>query len=83
MHHLLFFTYVLAYFVLLKVFLTVFYFISNFFKRRSLQNLTQISIKISEISYFSFSFKLKKAPLKKRLEREGYKKKFAGGGADL
>ena len=35
----------LAFFVLLKVFLTVFYFINSLFKRKSVKKLTQVSIK--------------------------------------
>ena len=68
----------LAYFVLLKVFLVVIYFINNLFKFKSVYELTQVSIKISKISYFSFSFKLnekKKVALKNvvwkgKLQRE-------------
>ena len=43
------------------------YFINSLFKSKSVQKLTQVSIKISKISYFCFTFKLKlkkKAPLK-------------------
>ena len=36
----------------------MFYFIINSFKRKSVQNLTQESIKVSKISYF-FSFNLR------------------------
>ena len=57
----------LAHFVLLKVFLIVFYFINSLFKRKTVWKITQVSIKISKISYFSFSLKLnekKKVPLK-------------------
>ena len=65
----------LAYFVLLKSFLILFYFINSLFKRKRVWKLTQESIKMSKYSYFSFSFKLnekKKAPLKKYgLERGG------------
>ena len=45
------------YFVLLKAFLIVFYFINSLFKRKSVQKLTEVSIKISKISFF-YSFKL-------------------------
>ena len=71
-----------AYFVLLKVFLIVFYFINSLFKRKSEYKLTQVSIEISKTSYFYFSFKLnekKKVPLRKYdLGRRGtdYKKNF-------
>lgn len=65
---------ILAYFVLLKVFLIVFYFDDRLFKRKSVEKSTQVSI-----SYFSFSFTLnenKKKPLKIRFREEGYKKIF-------
>ena len=45
----------------------VLYLINSLFKRKNVQKLTQVSIKISKISYFSFSFKLnekKKVALK-------------------
>ena len=45
----------LVYFVLLKSILIVFYYFDSLF---SLKKLTQMRIKISRISYFSFSFKL-------------------------
>ena len=65
---------ILAYFVLLKVFLIVFYFDDRLFKRKSVEKSTQVNI-----SYFSFSFTLnenKKKPLKIRFREEGYKKIF-------
>ena len=71
----------LAYFVLLKVFLVVIYFINNLFKFKSVYELTQVSIKISKISYFSFSFQLneKKKPLKKYDLQRGRGRGRAGG----
>ena len=42
--------------VKLKVFLTVTYFINSLLKRKSVKKLTQLSIKISKISYFSVPF---------------------------
>ena len=63
-----------AYFVLLKVFLVVFYFIISLF----VQKLKEKSIKKSKISYFSFTFKLnekKKVPLKNMVWREELQKK--------
>ena len=67
----MFFTYFsfmfLAYFVLLKVILIVLYFINSLFKKKSVRKLTQMTIKISKIGYFSFDLKLKnkkKKPLK-------------------
>ena len=48
----------LAYFVLFKVILIVFYFINNLFMRKRVSKLTQVSIKIFKISQFSFTFKL-------------------------
>ena len=57
----------LAYFVLLKVILIVLYFINSLFKKKSVRKLTQMTIKISKIGYFSFDLKLKnkkKKPLK-------------------
>ena len=57
----------LAYFVLLKVILIVLYFINSLFKKKSVRKLTQMTIKISKIGYFSFNLKLKnkkKKPLK-------------------
>ena len=57
----------LAYLVLLKVILIVLYFINSLFKKKSVRKLTQMTIKISKIGYFSFDLKLKnkkKKPLK-------------------
>ena len=57
----------LAYFVSLKVFQIVSYFINNLFKRKSVYKLTQVTIKISKISHFAFRFTLnekKKLPIK-------------------
>ena len=72
----------LAYFVLVEYFLIVSYFINRLFKRISVLKLTQVSIKISKIDYFSFTFKIneKKKVLLKNfgLEKGGYKKTFAG-----
>ena len=44
-----------------------------------------MSINLSKISYFYFSFKMneKKVPLKIWFGEGGYKKIFAGGGFDL
>ena len=70
----------LVYFVLLKGILIVFYYFDSLF---SFKKLTQMRIKISRISYFSFSFKLnnkKKVSLKMLALRGVYKKMFAGGG---
>ena len=67
---------ILAYFVLLKVFLIVFYFDDRLFKRKSVEKSTQVS---TRISYFFFFFMLnenKKKPLKIRFREEGYKKIF-------
>ena len=73
--------------VKLKVFLTVTYFINSLFKRKSVKKLTQLSIKISKISYFSVPFKLseKKVPLKKFCLESGVTRKFLqeGGGVGL
>ena len=69
----------LAYVVLLKVFLTEFYFINSLFKRKSLLKLTQESINISQVSYFSFSFKLtekKTVPLKNMVGERRVTKNF-------
>ena len=55
------------YFDSLKIFLILFYFINSLFKRKSVEKLTQVNIKVSKISYYSFNFKLnekKKVPLK-------------------
>ena len=70
----------LVYFVLLKGILIVFYYFGSLF---SFKKLTQMRIKISRISYFSFSFKLnnkKKVSLKMLALRGVYKKMFPGGG---
>ena len=64
----------LVYFVLLKGILIVFYYFDSLF---SFKKLTQMRIKISRISYFSFSFKLnnkKKVSLKMLALRGVYKK---------
>ena len=67
---------ILAYFVTLKAILIVFYFINSLFKRK---NVTQVSIKISKICNFSFSFKpndKKKVPLKNMVWRGRLEEKF-------
>ena len=67
----MFFTYFsfmfLAYFVLLKVILIVLHFINSLFKKKSVRKLTQMTIKMPKIGYFSFNLMLKnnkKKPLK-------------------
>ena len=45
LYHLLFFLHVLASSVLLNVFLIVHYFINSLFKKKSVQKLTELSIK--------------------------------------
>ena len=53
----------------------MFYFTNSLFKRKSIQKLTQVSIKILKTGYFYFTFKLnekKKVPFKKYgMERGG------------
>ena len=69
LYHLLPFTHVYSFFdfIQLKVSFMVSYFIKSSFKRESVWKLTQLTIKKSKISNFSFTFKLnnnKKMPLK-------------------
>ena len=73
------------YFVLLKAFLIVFYFINSLFKRKSVQKLTEVSIKISKISFF-YSFKLnEKKNVHKKIrygEREREREREREGGRE-
>ena len=57
----------------------LFYFINSLFKRKSVLNLTQVSIKISKISCFILNEK-KKVSLKMWFGEGGYEKTIAGGG---
>ena len=72
----------LAYLVLRKYVLIASYFItiSSLFTRKSVEMLTQVSIKIPKISYFSFTFRLNEKYCKKMVRRGGYKETFARGG---
>ena len=77
LYHLLFFTYVFNLFCFIKGFLIAFYFTNSLF----VWKLTQVSIKISKISCFSFSFKLnnkKKVLLGKYGLERGLQKNFPG-----
>ena len=70
---------ILAYFVSLRAFLIVLYFINSLFKRKSVSKFTEVCIKTSKISYFSVSIKLaekKKMPLKEFGLERGVRKKF-------
>ena len=81
LYHLLFFNYVFSLFCFIKGFLIAFYFTNSLF----VWKLTQVSIKISQISCFSFSFKLnnkKKVPLEKYGLERGLQKNFTGEGVD-
>ena len=88
LYHLLFFTHVYSFFdfIQLKVSFMVSYFIKGLFKRESVWKITQLSIKKSKISNFSFTFKLnnnKKVPLKnfgleRRIENISQKKGSRG-----
>ena len=77
---------VTSYFSLTFLFL-VSYFIYSLFKRKGLQKLTQVSIIISKMSYFSFTFTLngkKKVLFKSMIWRGGVTRKYlleGGGGA--
>ena len=64
----------LAYFALLKYLLILPYFNNSLFTRKSVLKLTQVSIKISKISYFSFTSKL--IEKKKLVWRVGITRKF-------
>ena len=59
----------LAYFVLLRVVVIVFYFINSLFKMKSVSKLMQMSIKVFQISYFSLSLKLNEVSLKSMVWR--------------
>ena len=83
LHHLLFFTCVFSFFILLKAFLIVLHFINSLFKRKSVQTLKQMSITRTKISYFSFSFKLnekKKVLLKNMVWTGGLQETFCWRG---
>ena len=75
-----FFAYDISLFIFFQSLLIVFHFINSLCKRNV---YTQVSIKISEVNYFSFSSKLnekKKVSLEKYgFESESLKKIFAGG----
>ena len=78
---------VTCYFSLTFLFL-VSYFIYSLFKRKGLQKLTQVSIIISKMSYFSFTFTLngkKKVLFKSMIWRGGVTRKYfwRGGGLFL
>ena len=69
------------YFVLLKAFLIVFYFINSLFKRKSVQKLTEVSIKISKISFF-YSFKLNEKKNVHKKIRYGEREREREGGRE-
>ena len=70
----LLFTYDFSLFCYTEKFLMVLSFINSLFKRKSVHKLAQVSIKISKISYFSFSFKVN------RKEKSAIKKLWFGEG---
>ena len=75
----------LAYLILSKLCLKLFYLINSLFKKADVQKITQVgSIKAFKISYFSSTFKLneRKVVLKSMVLRSGYKKIFAKRGFD-
>ena len=68
----------LAYFVLLKVFLIVFYFTNRLFKRKSVKDIYPYLKSAIFLSLLSW-MKRRKSHLKYLVWRRGYKKIFGGG----
>ena len=77
--------YVFKFFVSLKAFYnSALFFINSLFKTKSVLKLTWVSIKISQINFYSFSFKLnEKVPLKIWFEEEVRRKFLLEGKVDL